>query len=89
MHVKVTKAALTLAFLAAGLVGLSVLPTLAADQPGQHFNLLPNDMPKPFATPAADNSSKTIPRPAGAMPAAGVAKGFGMSLGNRLKCWPG
>src|ERR1700733_2310825 len=78
MYVKATKSALALGFLTAGLIGLSALPGLAADQPGQHFNVLPQDMPKPFATPAADNSSKDIPRPAGVMPAA--PPGFTVSI---------
>ncbi|MGD0865858.1 MAG: PQQ-dependent sugar dehydrogenase [Rhizomicrobium sp.] len=78
MHPKTMKSALALGFLAVGLIGLSVLPGLAADQPGQHFSVLPQDMPKPFATPAADNSSKTIPRPAAAMPS--VPAGFAVSI---------
>ncbi len=78
MHVKATKSALILGFLAAGLVGLSALPGLAADQPGQHFSVLPQDMPKPFAAPTVENSSKTIPRPAGALPAA--PPGFSVSV---------
>jgi glucose/arabinose dehydrogenase len=78
MHPKTMKSALALGFLAVGLIGLSVLPGLAADQPGQHFSVLPQDMPKPFATPAADNSSKTIPRPAAVMPS--VPAGFAVSI---------
>jgi glucose/arabinose dehydrogenase len=78
MHVKATKSALILGFLAAGLMGLGTPPSFAADQPGQHFSLLPQDMPKPFATPAVENSSKTIPRPAGALPA--VPPGFTVSI---------
>jgi glucose/arabinose dehydrogenase len=78
MHVKAKKSAVVLGFLAVGLIGLYAPPGMAADQPGQHFNLMPKDMPKPFATPAADNSSQTIPRPAGAMPAA--PPGFAVSI---------
>ena len=70
MHVKATKSALILGFLATALMGSGTFPGLAADQPGEHFSVLPQDMPKPFATPAVENSSKTIPRPAGALPAA-------------------
>ena len=51
---------------------------LAAEQPGTSFHVKANELPKPFATPAADNSSQTIPRPAGAMPQ--VPKGFAISV---------
>ncbi len=78
MHVKATKSAAILGFLAAGIIGMGAFPAHAADQPGQHFSLLPQDMPKPFATPPSDNSSKTIPRPSGAMPAA--PPGFTVSI---------
>ena len=50
----------------------------AADQPGQHFEVKPSDLPKPYATPAADNSSQRIARPSGALPQ--VPKGFTVSL---------
>jgi glucose/arabinose dehydrogenase len=42
----------------------------AADEPGQHFAVAPGQLSKPHATPAVDNSSQKIPRPAGAMPKA-------------------
>src|ERR1700741_4103569 len=51
---------------------------LAAEQPGASFHVKANELPKPFATPAVDNSSQTIPRPAGAMPQ--VPKGFEISV---------
>jgi glucose/arabinose dehydrogenase len=51
---------------------------LAAEQPGTSFHVKANELPKPYATPAADNSSQTIPRPPGAMPQ--VPKGFAVSI---------
>jgi len=39
----------------------------AADVPGQRFSISPASLPKPFATPAVDNTSEVIPRPAGAV----------------------
>ncbi|HUO90652.1 MAG TPA: PQQ-dependent sugar dehydrogenase [Rhizomicrobium sp.] len=47
---------------------------LAADIPGQKFNISVNDLPKPYATPAVDNSSHVIARPPGALPS--VPPGF-------------
>ena len=46
---------------------LLLLPAtaFAADQPGQHFLLRPQDLPKPYATPAVANNNTNIPRPAG------------------------
>jgi glucose/arabinose dehydrogenase len=71
-----------LALIVAGLVTFCSAAALAADMsgdtPGKHFQVLPSDLPKPFATPAVDNSSQTIPRPAGAMPQ--VPKGFTVSI---------
>jgi glucose/arabinose dehydrogenase len=78
MHGKAMKSTLVLGFLTVGLTAVSVFPGLAADQPGQHFSVLPQDMPKPYATPAADNSSKEIPRPPGVTPAA--PPGFAVSV---------
>jgi glucose/arabinose dehydrogenase len=43
---------------------------MAADEPGQHFSLSPAQLAKPYATPAVDNSSEKMVRPAGAMPKA-------------------
>src|ERR1700742_4788589 len=71
-----------LALICAGLMTFCSAAALAADMsgeyPGKHFQVLPSDMPKPFATPAVENSSKTIPRPADAMPQ--VPKGFTVSI---------
>jgi glucose/arabinose dehydrogenase len=50
----------------------------AADKPGDHFLVLPKDIPAPFATPAVANSSVAIPRPSGAMPE--VPPGFSVSV---------
>ena len=58
-------------FLAAGAV-------LAADHPGQKFQISPTSLAKPYATPAAGNEPATIPRPAGTMPE--VPKGFAVSV---------
>jgi glucose/arabinose dehydrogenase len=56
----------------------ATLPAIAADMPGQSFNISPASLPKPHATPAVDNTSKKIPRPAGALPQ--VTKGFAVSV---------
>src|ERR1700748_3350480 len=67
-----------LALICAGLVTFCSAAAWAADTAGdypcKHFQVLPSDMPKPFATPAVENSSQTIPRPAGVVPQ--VPKGF-------------
>jgi glucose/arabinose dehydrogenase len=55
-----------------------VTSSFAADQPGQHFELKASDLPKPYATPAVENSSQGIARPSGALPQ--VPKGFAVSL---------
>src|ERR1700761_7799739 len=55
-----------------------VMPAMAADVPGQHFDVQPSSLPKPYATPAVENSSKGIARPSGALPQ--VPKGFAVSL---------
>jgi glucose/arabinose dehydrogenase len=64
----------------AGLVGFFAMVSFAAlaEQPGTVFHLKPSDLPKPFATPGVENSSKTVPRPNGALPQ--VPKGFSISL---------
>ena len=67
-----------LGFLASGLAALTAGPCAAADQPGQHFQVLPQDMPKPHATPGVENSSRVIPRPPGALPQ--VPAGFAVSV---------
>ena len=66
--------------ISSGFVGctLLALPGLAAEQPGTSFHLKPSDLPKPFATPAVENSSKAVPRPKGAMPQ--VPPGFSISI---------
>ena len=51
---------------------------LAADHPGQKFQILPGALVKPYATPAAGNQSDIVPRPAGAMP--DVPQGFKVSV---------
>src|SRR3984885_6666843 len=66
-----------LGFLALGLIGW-VGPSGAMDQPGQHFDILPQSMPAPPATPAVDDSSKEVPRPTGAIPQ--VPQGFTASV---------
>jgi glucose/arabinose dehydrogenase len=50
----------------------------AVDRPGQHFELRPSDLPKPYASPAVANNNDVIPRPAGMMPQA--PKGFTVSI---------
>jgi len=65
------------AFAFAALISMA-FPAVAADMPGQTFNISPNALPKPHATPAVDNTSKTIPRPAGALPQ--VPRGFAVSV---------
>src|ERR1700721_3858996 len=50
----------------------------AADVPGQHFSVSPASLPRPYATSAVDNSSRTIARPAGVMPKA--PDGFVVSI---------
>ncbi|MDB5735005.1 MAG: sorbosone dehydrogenase [Alphaproteobacteria bacterium] len=51
---------------------------MAADHPGQRFQISPASLPKPYATPAVGNQADEIPRPAGAMP--DVPKGFAVSV---------
>jgi len=52
--------------------------SLAADHPGQKFQISPASLAKPYATPAVANESSTMPRPAGTMPE--VPKGFQVSI---------
>lgn len=54
------------------------VPALAADQPGAMHHIKASELPKPFATPAVDNSSHVVTRPRDAMPL--VPKGFQVSL---------
>lgn len=51
---------------------------LAADHPGQKFQISPASLAKPYATPAAGNKSTAIARPVGAMPE--VPLGFQISI---------
>ena len=51
---------------------------LAADHPGQKFQISPTSLAKPYATPGVANESSTIPRPPGTMPE--VPKGFAVSV---------
>jgi len=57
---------------------LALVPLMAAELPGAPFHVRPSDLPKPFATPAVDNSSHVVARPPGARPVA--PKGFEVSL---------
>ena len=57
---------------------LAPLAGHAADLPGQHFQVLPSQLPPPHATPAVANDSAVVPRPAGAMPQ--VPQGFSVSV---------
>jgi glucose/arabinose dehydrogenase len=52
--------------------------SLAADHPGQKFQISPASLVRPYATPAVANESSTTPRPAGVMPE--VPKGFQVSI---------
>lgn len=51
---------------------------LAADHPGQRFQISPATLAKPYETPAAGNQSDTIARPAGVLPE--VPRGFAISV---------
>jgi glucose/arabinose dehydrogenase len=51
---------------------------MAADHPGQKFQISPASLPKPYATAAVGNQADEIPRPVGAMP--DVPKGFAVSV---------
>jgi glucose/arabinose dehydrogenase len=50
----------------------------AADVPGQSFSISADQLPKPYATPAVDDTSKKIARPPGARPQ--VPQGFTVSV---------
>ncbi|HEX4534106.1 MAG TPA: sorbosone dehydrogenase family protein, partial [Rhizomicrobium sp.] len=56
----------------------SAMADAPADRPGTHFDVSPANLPAPFATPAVDNSSHTVARPAGAAPQA--PSGFTVSI---------
>lgn len=55
-------------------IGLAVLSVLLSseafaalgEKPGDKFSIKPEDLPKPYATDAVDNSSQSVPRPANA-----------------------
>ena len=61
-----------------GFAASAAMAAPAGDYPGKHFQVTPADLPKPFATPATDNSSTSVARPAGAMLQA--PKGFTVSV---------
>jgi glucose/arabinose dehydrogenase len=52
--------------------------SLAADHPGQKFQISLASLAKPYATPGVANESSTMPRPAGVTPE--VPKGFQVSI---------
>jgi glucose/arabinose dehydrogenase len=60
------------------LLGFGAGSALAADQPGSHFAISPDTLPAPYATPATENSSHIVPRPAGTIPQA--PKGFTVTV---------
>jgi glucose/arabinose dehydrogenase len=62
----------------AGFLGLAMLSAHAADQPGQTFHVTASGLPRPFATPAVENSSLAAARPNGVMPK--VPSGFSISI---------
>ncbi len=63
---------------AAGLAVLLGAPALAAEQPGTLHRIKASELPRPFATPAVENSSHVVPRPRDAVPL--VPKGFSISV---------
>jgi len=65
--------AFALSIVSAAAAGL----TAAADAPGMKHQIRVQDMPKPYATPAVDNSSQKVPPPNGWLPH--VAKGFAIT----------
>ena len=69
-----------LRWISAGLLGsVLMLPAaFAADQPGQTHHVGASDLPKPFATPAVENSAQRVMRPNGVMPK--VPQGFSVSV---------
>src|SRR3546814_9572335 len=48
------------------------------DAPGQRFEILPRDLPKPYATESAGNSPETVRREAGMRPR--VPKGYRVNI---------
>ncbi|HWA91352.1 MAG TPA: PQQ-dependent sugar dehydrogenase [Rhizomicrobium sp.] len=59
-------------------MALAATPVFAADQPGTMHHIRFQDLPKPFATPAVDNSSHVVARPKDALPK--VPQGFQVSV---------
>lgn len=62
----------------AGFLSMAAPAAFAADQPGEIHRVNASDLPKPFATPAVENSSQKMVRPGGALPH--VPKGFAVSV---------
>ena len=60
------------------LAGMGFAGAAFADAPGMKHDIRMQDLPKPYATPAVDNSSRTVPRPANWLPQ--VPKGFTISV---------
>jgi glucose/arabinose dehydrogenase len=58
-------------------LALAAAQAIAAAAPGQRFTVSPAGLQKPYATPAVDNTSKVVRRPAGARPVAPT--GFSVS----------
>src|SRR5476649_49590 len=71
-----TKHILMIGSLSAALMAVGA--ALAADHPGQKFQISPASLAKPYATPAVGNESTNIPRPAGTVPE--VPQGFAVSV---------
>ncbi|MBV9570899.1 MAG: PQQ-dependent sugar dehydrogenase [Alphaproteobacteria bacterium] len=61
-----------------GLAAVLIAGAAHADAPGMKHEIRIPDLPKPYATPAADNSSQTVARPNGWLPQ--VPKGFTISI---------
>src|ERR1700683_3387711 len=72
----ISKPALALACVFSALLACGA--AMATDAPGQHISVTPDQLPKPHATLAVDNTSQKIPRPSGAMPKA--PPGFSVSV---------
>jgi glucose/arabinose dehydrogenase len=62
----------------AAVFALAASAGLAADHPGQKFDIQIKDLPKPYATPGVDNHSNPFPRPSGALPE--VPPGFAVEI---------
>jgi glucose/arabinose dehydrogenase len=75
-----TRQTLVTCTLAAALLSVMAVPmcAMAADHPGQKFQISPANLPRPYATPALGNQSDVIPRPPGALPE--VPQGFAISV---------